>query len=165
MDLSLLAIHSFFEENGLTFLKEQVKLAAMIDPVDVYKCVEKQITIFCCDLFSLSEEDTGGRFDAIWDRGSLSAILPAFGDRGKRYTKKMRSLLADDGNYLLESHFCEVDRNNEPPASLSMEFRNKLYEQDFVLRELEVEKSEEDFERKWGYSQELHYHLIKPKAK
>lgn len=165
VEISLLAIHSFFEENGLTFLKKQVKLAALIDPVDVYECVQKQITIFCCDVFSLSEEDTGGRFDAIWDRASLSAIQPAFGDRGKRYTKKMRSLLADDGNCLLESHFYEVERNNEPPASLSMEFRNQLYEEDFVLKELEVEKSDEDFERKWGYSQELHYHLIKPKAK
>ena len=165
VELSKLAIESFFQENNLEFSVEKVKLAVAVDLVDVYKCVGKKITIFCCDLFVVSKDDFGKRFDAIWDRGSLSAILPAFGDRGKRYTKKMRSLLADDGNYLLESHFYEVDRNNEPPASLSMEFRNKLYEQNFVLRELEVEKSDEDFERKWGYSQELHYHLIKPKAK
>lgn len=51
VEISLLAIHSFFEENGLTFLKKQVKLAALIDPVDVYECVQKQITIFCCDVF------------------------------------------------------------------------------------------------------------------
>lgn len=164
VEVSKLAIESFFEENNLAFSAEQVILTATTDPVDVYKCVGKQITIFCCDLFALSEEDVGKRFDAIWDRGSLSAVQPQFGDRGKRYTKKMRSLLADHGKYLLESHYYELDRQLERPVSLSVEFRNKIFEEDFVLKDLEVEKSGEDFKRKWGYSDERHYHLIQPKV-
>ena len=158
------AIESFFEENDLTFSVEKVKLAAAVDPVDVYKCVEKKIAIFCCDLFLLSEEDFGGRFDAIWDRGSLSAMQPAVDNRGKRYTKKMHSLLAADGNYLLESHYYEVDRGNRPPASISDEFRNEIYGEDFSLKELEVEKLEEDPQRDLSFALNMNYHVMKPKG-
>ena len=156
------AIESFFEENDLTFSVEKVKLTASVDPVDVYKCVEKKIIIFCCDLFVLSEEDVGGRFDAIWDRGSLSAMQPAVDNRGKRYTKKLHSLLATDGNYLLETYlYYGVDRGKSLPASISDELRNEIYEEDFILKELEVERLRVDQE--WKCLFDLNYHLIKPR--
>lgn len=156
------AIESFFEENDLTFSVEKVKLAATVDPVDVYKCVEKKIIIFCCDLFVLSEEDVGGRFDAIWDRGSLSAMQPAVVNRGKKYAKKLHSLLAADGNYLLEPYlYYGVDRGKSLPASISDELRNEIYEEDFILKELEVERHRVDQE--WKCLFDLNYHLIKPR--
>ena len=155
-------IESFFEENDLTFSVEKVKLAAAVDPVDVYKCVEKKIIIFCCDLFLLSEEDVDGRFDAIWDRGSLSAMQPAVDKRGKRYAKKIHSLLAADGKYMLETHlYYGVDRGKSTPASISDELLNEIYEEDFILKELEVERLRVDQEWKCFY--DLNCHLIKPK--
>ena len=57
VEIAKQGIESFFEENSFTFSVEKVKLAAAVDPVDVYKCTEKQITIFSCDLFALTEED------------------------------------------------------------------------------------------------------------
>jgi len=157
------AIEIFFEENSLTFSVETVKLASAVDPVDVYKCAEKQITIFCCDLFTLTEEDVGGRFDAIWDRGSLTTMQPAVGNQGKRYTKKMRSLLADDGSYMLESHYYEVDRGDRPPACVPDELRNEIYGEDFIIKKLEVEKLGEDPSRSLSFAVDMHYHLFKPK--
>ena len=157
-------IESFFKENKLTFTLEKVKIASLADPVDVYKCVEKQITIFCCDLFVLKDEDVGGKFDAIWDRGSLSTMQPAVGNQGKRYTKHLRSLLLADGNYMLESDYYEVDRRNRPPASISDELRNAIYGEDFTIRELEVEKFEEDPNGSLPFAFDVHYHLLKPKA-
>ena len=157
------AIENFFLENDLSFTVEIVKMAAESEPVDKYKCNEKDITIFCCNLFSVTEDDVGGRFDAIWDRGSLSAVAPAFNDNGKRYTKKMRSLLASDGNYMLESHYYEVDRGMRPPACISEELRNEIYGEDFTIRELEVNKLEEDPGRNLSFALDLHYHLFKPK--
>ena len=164
VELAKLAIESLFEENNLTFTLEKVKIASSVDPVDVYKCVEKQITIFCCDLFALKDEDVGGKFDAIWDRGSLSTMQPAVGNQGKRYTKHLRSLLASDGNYMLESHYYEVDRGNRPPASISDELRNEIYGEDFIIRALEVEKFEEDPNNSLSFTLDMHYHLFKPKA-
>ena len=114
------------------------------------------------DLFVLSEEDVGGRFDAIWDRGSSSAMQPAVDNRGKRYTAKIHSLLAADGNCMVESHlYYRVDRGNNTPASISDELRNEIYGENFVLKELEVERLREDEE--WKCLFDLKYHLIKPK--
>jgi len=162
VEIAKQGIESFFEENSLTFSAEKVKLAAAVDPVDVYKCTEKQITIFSCDLFALTEEDVGGRFDAIWDRGSLSTMQPAVDNQGRRYTEKMRSLLADDGNYMLESHYYEVDRGDRPPACVPDELRNEIYGEDFIIKELEVEKLGED-QSGLPFAVDMHYHLIKPK--
>ena len=151
------AIESFFTENNLTFTVESVKMAASGEPAEVYKCKEKKITIFCCDLFTFEEEDVGGKFDAIWDRGSLSAIVPSV--NGKRYTKKMHSLLANDGNCILETHYFEFDRG-EPPASISDELRNELYGENFDIKELEVNRIENVPDREFS----LRYYLVKPKS-
>ena len=165
VELAKQAVEDFFQENKLTFKLEKVKIVAASDPIDVYKCVEKQITIFCCDLFALTAEDLGGEFDAIWDRGSLSAVQPGVGDRGKRYTKHMRSLLAADGRYMLESHHYELDRGNKPPASISEELRREIYGEDFIIKELEVESFAEDPNRQGlSFAYNRHYHLFMPKA-
>ena len=164
VEISKKGTESFFEENGLTFSVETTKLSGAIDPVEVYKCAEKQITIFCCDLFALTSEDVGGKFDAIWDRGSLSTMQPGVGDQGKRYTKQMHSLLAADGSYMLESHYYEVDRGNRPPASISDELRNEIFGEDFIIKELDVERHEEDPNRSLPFAFDFHYHLFKPKG-
>ena len=163
VELAKQAIESFFAENNLTFTVESVKMAATSEPAEVYKCNEKQITIFCCDLFILREEDVGGKFDAIWDRGSMSAIVPSAGDRGKQYTKLMHSLLACDGNYMVESHCYEIDRGNNPPASISDELRNELFGEDFTIKELDVNRIPEDPNRDLSFALDMHYHLYKPK--
>ena len=161
VELAKQPIESFFTENNLTFTVESVKMAASGEPVEVYKCKEKKITIFCCNLYNFEEEDVGGKFDAIWDRGSLSAIVPSA--NGKRYTKKMHSLLANDGNYMLESHYYEIDRGTRPPASISDELRNEIYGEDFTIKELDVDRLGEDPNRPLSFALDLHYHLFKPK--
>ena len=163
VDLAKQPIESFFTENNLTFTVELIKMAAVSEPVEVYKCNEKKITIFCCDLFALMEDDVGGKFDAIWDRGSLSAIAPSCGDRGKRYTKKMRSLLACDGNYMLESLYYEIDRGIRPPASISEEHLNEMFEEDFTIRQLQVTRFEADPSRSLNFDLDRKHHLFKPK--
>ena len=161
VELAKQAIENFFTENKLTFTVESVKMAANGEPAEVYKCKEKKITIFCCNLYNFEEEDVGGKFDAIWDRGSLSAIVPSA--NGKRYTKKMHSLLANDGNYMLESHYYEIDRGTRPPASISDELRNEIYGEDFTIKELDVDRLGEDPNRPLSFALDLHYHLFKPK--
>ena len=165
VELAKQAVEDFFQENKLTFKLEKVKIVAATDPIDVYKCVEKQITIFCCDLFALTVDAVGGEFDAIWDRGSLVVMQPAVGNGGKKYTKHMRSLLAADGRYMLESHHYELDRGNKPPASISEELRKEIYGEDFIMKELEVESFAEDPNRQGlNSAYNMHYHLFTPKA-
>ena len=161
VELAKQAIESFFTENSLTFTVESVKMAAASEPADVYNCNEKKITIFCCDLFNLTEADLPGKMDAIWDRASFVAIALSVGDRGKRYTKKMHSLLACDGSYMLESLYYEVDRGDRPPASMSDELRNEVFGEDFTIRELEVIRQGE--EPGLPFAADFYYHVFKPK--
>ena len=76
VELAKQAVEDFFQENKLTFKLEKVKIVAATDPIDVYKCVEKQITIFCCDLFALTVDAVGGEFDAIWDLSLIHISEP-----------------------------------------------------------------------------------------
>ena len=128
------------------------------------KTDNKEITVFCCDLFALTAEDAGGEFDAIWDRGSLSAVQPGVGDRGKRYTKHMRSFLAANGRYMLDSLHYEIDRGNRPPASISKELRNDIYGEDFFIKELEVESIGNDPNSSAPFTMDNYCHLFTPKA-
>ena len=166
VELAKQGIEEFFNENKLTFKLEKVKIASatLTDPIDVYKCVERQITIFCCDLFTLTAEDLGGEFDAIWDRGSLSAVQPGVGDRGKRYAKHMRSFLAANGRYMLDSLHYEIDRGNRPPASISKELRNDIYGEDFFIKELKVDSIGNDPNSPAPFTMDNYCHLFKPKA-
>lgn len=164
VELAKQANEDFFAENNLTFTVESVEMSAVSEPVEVYKCTEKKITIFCCDLFAMTENDVGGRFDAIWDRGSLSAIAPSFGDRGKRYTTKMHSLLTSGGNYLLESYYYEVDRGMNPPASIPDEQINEMYEEHFTIKKLEVNKIQPNLDIKLSFALDMKHYLFKPKV-
>ena len=164
VELAKQANECFFAENNLTFTVEIIEISAVSEPVEVYKCKEKRITIFSCDLFAVTENDVGGKFDAIWDRGSLVAVAPSFGDRGKRYTTKMRSLLASDGNYLLESCYYEVDRGMNPPASITDEQINDMYEEDFTIKKLEMNKIQANPEEESSFAFDINYYLFKPKG-
>ena len=164
VELAKQAIEGLFSDNSLTFAVHSIKMAEIAEPIDVYKCNEKQITIFCCDLFRVTEEDVGGKFDAIWDRGSLSAIAPSLGDRGKLYTDKMHSFLSQDGRYLLESHRYDVDRQGKPPANITQDHLNQMYQEKFFIKELDVNELKPDPTRSLTFALALHYHLFTPKT-
>ena len=157
-------IEGFFSDNSITFTVDSIKMAETAESMDVYKCIEKQITIFHCDLFSVTEKDVGGKFDAIWDRGSLSAIAPSVGDRGKLYTDKMYSFLSPDGRYLLESHRYDVDRQGKPPANITQDHLNQMYQEKFFIKELGVEELKPDPTRRLPFVITRHYHLFTPKG-
>ena len=168
IDLVKTAIESFFTENNLTSTKCNVDMAASIEQTtEVYKCVEKAITIFCCDIFNVREEDLGGKFDAIWDRSALSAVSPMVNNRGKQFTDKLHSLLMPDGVCMVESHRYEMDRFGEPPVSLSEELIYDLYGERFLIKWLDAEKLQADkpnpLEIDTSFDLEYHYYLFTPK--
>lgn len=131
--------------------------------VDKYKCNEKDIIIFCCNLFSVMEDDVGGRFDVIWDCGFLFVVVFVFNDNGKWYMKKMCLFFVSDGNYMLESYYYEVDWGMRLLVCIFEEFRNEIYGEDFIIRELEVNRLEEDFNRSLLFVLDLYYYLFKLK--
>ena len=76
----------------------------------------------------------------------------------------MHSLLASNGNYMVESHYYEIDRGIRPPASISEELRNEIFGEDFTIKELDVNRLEEDPNRNLSFAHDRTYHLYKPKT-
>ncbi|KAJ3583072.1 hypothetical protein NHX12_034494 [Muraenolepis orangiensis] len=102
------AILQFYEENELSYAVESVP---SIPGAKVYKSVEKNISIYQCDLYKFTS-CVEGPFGAIWDRGSLVAINPQ--DRQK-YSALLLSLMAKDCRYLLSTVIYDPEKHKGPP--------------------------------------------------
>jgi len=74
-------VQSFFEENNIPF---DVKTIPGTPAVKYYCGTDQDITIYVMDLFDSSRDTFGELFDAIWDRGSMSAIGVYVDNRGQR---------------------------------------------------------------------------------
>jgi thiopurine S-methyltransferase len=96
--------------------------------------VGKKTTLLKGDFFALDSDATGGKFDSIWDRGSMVAIDPHL---RASYVNVMKNLLKPGGTILLVTLERRAGTNEAvsagPPFSLSEEQVRALYEsQDWV---------------------------------
>lgn len=117
----------------------------------------EKITLLKGDFFELDDEKTGGRFGAIFDRGSLVAIEPKMREK---YVEIMGKLIAPGGRILIVA----LERRGEgeavkrgPPFSVPDATARELYEtQDWVesmtiLQETDqLERNPEDRKRYEG---------------
>lgn len=83
----------------------------------------KKITLLKGDFFDLTDESTGGKFDAVYDRASLVAISPEMRDR---YVEVMQRVISPGGKILLVT--VEHDMGSGPPFSISESDIRNLYE-------------------------------------
>jgi thiopurine S-methyltransferase len=86
-----------------------------------------KITLLQGDFFHLNEQATGGKFDAIFDRGSLVAIHP---DLREAYVTILGSLLKPGGRILIVTVYrCSGtdDDKSGPPYSVSEDDMSTLY--------------------------------------
>lgn len=110
------AIEIFLRDNKLTYHEKSVSLSPEIQGT-VFKANEKDITLFECSIFDFSAEVAGGRFDCIWDRGSMTAIGMMKEGRLRQYTDIMLGCLKPDGRYFIEFFV------PESPESMSQSFK------------------------------------------
>jgi thiopurine S-methyltransferase len=105
VDVSDIAARAFFEENALRYTVRQGKLPA-------YVAQERNITIFCGDLFEFDEPG----FTGWYDRGALVAT-PA--ERRPAYARHIDALLAPDASKLLITLEYDDAIATGPPYSIS----------------------------------------------
>jgi thiopurine S-methyltransferase len=87
-----------------------------------------KITLLKGDFFELDEATTNGRFDAIFDRGSMVAIQPALRED---YVQTISRLMAPGGRILLvtiERRSGTEEDKTGPPFSISEAEVRQLYE-------------------------------------
>jgi thiopurine S-methyltransferase len=107
VELSDIAVESFFAEQGLAF-----KL--MQDELPRYDAIGADVSIYCGNLFDL----TSIRCDAHYDRGALVA-LPA--EHRSTYSLHVSSLLADDAEQLVITLDYDDEIAKGPPFSVGDE--------------------------------------------
>lgn len=107
IELSELAVRAFFEENGLDYAIHEGKLPA-------YTARERDITIYCGDLFDFDEDG----FTGWYDRGALVAT-PA--EQRPAYAELINGLLVPGACRLLITLEYDDDIATGPPFSISRE--------------------------------------------
>ncbi|KAK4308155.1 hypothetical protein Pmani_020123 [Petrolisthes manimaculis] len=145
----------FFAENSLKYVTETLTWAK------VFRTECNRLKIYCCDLMDV-ELEALGKFDAVWDRGSLVAIYEE--DR-KKYAALMKSLLTPDFKYLLSTLvYTPTESFNGPPRNVPTELVEELYGD---VCKVEVLGSQEDEGRakKWNLKFFTEYiYLLTPKT-
>ncbi|XP_061839126.1 probable thiopurine S-methyltransferase [Nerophis lumbriciformis] len=129
VEISEKAIKQFFEESNLTYSEEPVPA---IPGAKVYKSLEKNISLYNCDLYNFSSS-IEGKFGAMWDRGSFVAINPR--DREK-YSALIISLMADDCRYLLSTLMYNPKLYKGPPFVVPGEQVQSLFEKKCNVEQL-----------------------------
>ena len=134
VELAEIAVKSFFEENQIEFTTEAINLAP--NGANIFRAKENAPTIFNCDIFCLSSEVLGGKFDAIWDRGALVALDTE--ELRAKYVEILSSLLAPNGRWMLEMYdYNRADNPSLHPNRLLVEDVTSIFSDRFIVELLE----------------------------
>ncbi|XP_037795468.1 thiopurine S-methyltransferase-like [Penaeus monodon] len=134
----------FFIEHNIPYSVDQLSWAKL------YKSGDSRLQLYCCDLFSIDVEAIG-KFDSVFDRGSLVAI---YEDDRERYAELMKSILSSDFRYLVNlTQYTPTENFNGPPRNVPTALVQKLFGDKISIEVLEtLDRTEEDPKVKgtWG---------------
>ena len=172
VETSLRYIKAFFRDNGLEYKVNSRQITAD-KKANVYEAKSKDITLYNCDIFDFSIEESGGQFDAIWDQSAMPVINAMGKKRLKEYTNLMQALLKPDGRHMVE--ICKHGANFVTGKMLKSLFGDKsdvryigtrmwMYDED----EFEEDEEEEGGHGDHGHGDhgndeeevEMFYHII-----
>ncbi|XP_067913212.1 probable thiopurine S-methyltransferase isoform X1 [Heterodontus francisci] len=157
VEVSKMAVREFFAEQNLSYTQESVP---GMPGAEVFKSSDGQLSLFNCDMFDFSSL-IAGKFDGMWDRGSLVAINPS--DR-QRYAKLMTTLMAKGCRYLLDTLTYDQNKYAGPPFSTPRLAIQDLYGQSCNIQLIESSDALTDRQRLWGldsFTEEAHLITLK----
>ena len=134
----------------LEFTKEQpdLRITKQTGGSDAYgRFTGKGLTLLKGDFFDLQQGDTGGRFDAVWDRASFIAINPSLREE---YVKVMGRLIKPGGVLLvstIEYTGTEEAMQMGPPFSVPESEVRKWYENEAWVESVELVEKLDEFQR------------------
>ena len=124
VEISQLAIESFFEENGLTPEVQEEGFG--------HRYVYEQLELLCTDFFSLNAEDIG-EVSAVYDRAALIALTAA---QRPGYAAHLTRLLGHGTTGLLITLEYNQPEMNGPPFSVPREEVSRLFDSAFTIEHL-----------------------------
>ena len=135
VELSPVAVQTFFEENGLEVQKRE-QGGFMRSEAD-------GIALLCGDFFDLTTEDVKG-VSGIYDRGALIALPP---EMRERYAAHMANLFSGGVEALLIAVDYSQQEMNGPPFAVSEEEIRTLFGDAFEIEHLEIQDVLADHQR------------------
>lgn len=126
IELSPLAVESFFSENNLAAERHQIA------GLDCWQ--SENITLFCGDFFALTTEILG-QVDAVFDRASLVALPP---EMRQDYATKLTEL-AQSAPKLLVTLEYDQQKMDGPPFSVSEDEVKALYQANYTVEQLSAQ--------------------------
>lgn len=139
LEIAKKGIKDFFKENNLDFTMDAINMAP--SGAYIYKAKSKDITIFQCDIFDFRSDVAGGKFDGVWDRGSLTSMAFSGEATIKNYVEVISKLLKGNGRWMIETF--DYDESEKPEGGhdfISDKMIHKLFEDKFIVRDLEKTK-------------------------
>ncbi|XP_045110615.1 probable thiopurine S-methyltransferase isoform X2 [Portunus trituberculatus] len=134
-------IVEFFSERNLPYTTDHLTWAK------VFKTEDDRLRMYCCDIFKMDMESLG-KFDAIWDRGSLVAIYEE--DREK-YAQMIKALLAPDFRYMISAtQYTPNEGFSGPPRNIPTALLEKLFGDVCELQVLEESIRPKETLEHWG---------------
>lgn len=122
VELSRLAVESFFSENRLAAVTETEG--------DFIRYHGEGIELLCGDLFAISRSHLGGA-TAVYDRGSLVALPAAM---RSRYAAHLAELLPAGSRVLVVSYDYDQAQTKGPPFSVPLPRVRELFEPAFEVQ-------------------------------
>ena len=122
VELSTIAVHAFFEENGYP---PQHAIDGKFD-----SCTADGIRILCGDFFDLSQDDLA-QVSAVYDRASLVALPP---EMRERYARHLVSILPPATQILLVTFDYPQQEMQGPPFAVSVGEVESLYRDHAEIR-------------------------------
>lgn len=134
VELSPLAIESFFQEHKITFTKSELKVENS-QPITLYQ--GPKIKIFCGDFFEIPLQHFG-KIDWVYDRAALIALPPK---KRSLYIHKIKEILSlNTPTFAQEILQILMERSpldeNGPPYCVTVDELKKHYEDRFNIEVL-----------------------------
>jgi len=153
-------LREFFQENNLEYTE--------VGDVEgwggkLFQSADGKIKLYCGNFFEFNSK-VEGDFDAVYDRGSLVAILPE--DR-IRYGQLMaqKGLLKTNCRYFLETFEYDPSLYPGPPRHVPMSQVEGIFSENFDLELREtVDYSNEGPFGRIGIKCDLRFHVLTPKS-
>ena len=118
------AVKQFFQDSKVTYSTEECCFGEALG--SIYRGVEVPVTIYCSNLFSLKGHESIGKFDCIWDHGSVGSFHP---DKPQRaaYVAVCDSMLKPGGKILLSTFDYEQSEHPAFPFACSQRDVHEMY--------------------------------------
>ncbi|KAL1784568.1 thiopurine S-methyltransferase [Sigmodon hispidus] len=143
VEISEIGIREFFAEQNLSYTEEPLNEIA---GAKVFKSSSGNISLYCCSMFDLPRANIG-KFDRIWDRGSLVAINPCDHDR---YADIILSLLKKGFLYFVTVLYYDPTKHTGPPFYVPDAELKRLFGTKCNICCLEEADAFEERHKAWG---------------